>query len=330
MSIDLGDSPVGTPPSAGEQAQIRAAIGLGSSDTVEFGAFVPPSGTTAEIDAVSDAVEGQLVFDTDNKQMVRFTGSATYERISTRTLIYPDLTSEAAALTLAGSRLFESGLFAASPDVLSPQDVLVIYNSKDPGTAAGSTYFYHSGEQVAAGWYLNGAFSSTITTDIFTPDTLLRITDATDSSKTPLTFHNYISSSSFVDLASLPLKADINYSLSFALNFLDLLGGNFKIKLNYSGDLGDGSSYQITSNDLKSKTQILNYQIVNPDNLTTIALTSSSFFGVDNANFGSMGIEALLSPTTSGTLTISIAQVVTDSDMLYYDKASIKLTALSS
>ena len=52
MSIDLGNSPVGTPPTPTEQTQLRTSFGLGAADTVEFGGLVPPTGTTAEIAAI--------------------------------------------------------------------------------------------------------------------------------------------------------------------------------------------------------------------------------------------------------------------------------------
>ena len=52
MSIDLGNAPVGTPPTPTEQTQLRTSFGLGAADTVEFGGFVPPTGTTAEIAAI--------------------------------------------------------------------------------------------------------------------------------------------------------------------------------------------------------------------------------------------------------------------------------------
>ena len=81
MSIDLGNSPVGTPPTPTEQTQLRTSFGLGAADTVEFGGFVPPSGTTAEIDAVTTATVGQVMVDTDRNRSVRFTGAATYDVI---------------------------------------------------------------------------------------------------------------------------------------------------------------------------------------------------------------------------------------------------------
>ena len=78
MSIDLGNTPVGTPPTPTEQTQLRASFGLGAADTVEFGGFVPPSGTTAEIDAVTTATVGQVMIDTDKNRALRFTGAASY------------------------------------------------------------------------------------------------------------------------------------------------------------------------------------------------------------------------------------------------------------
>ena len=81
MSIDLGNTPVGTPPTPTEQTQLRTSFGLGAADTVEFGGFVPPAGTTAEIDTITTATVGQVIIDTDRNRSVRFTGAATYEYI---------------------------------------------------------------------------------------------------------------------------------------------------------------------------------------------------------------------------------------------------------
>ena len=61
-----------------DKAGIRTSAGLGTADTVEFGGFVPPSGTTAEIDAVTTAEIGAVMWDTDKNQYVRFDTSSTY------------------------------------------------------------------------------------------------------------------------------------------------------------------------------------------------------------------------------------------------------------
>ena len=78
MSIDLGNIPVGTPPTPTEQTQLRTSFGLGAADTVGFGAFVLSSGTTTEINAIADAEVGQIMIDTTLNRLVRFTGAATY------------------------------------------------------------------------------------------------------------------------------------------------------------------------------------------------------------------------------------------------------------
>jgi len=60
----------------------RTNLGLGAADTVEFGAIVPPSGTTAEIDAVTTATVGQVMVDTDRNRHVRFTGTSAYADVN--------------------------------------------------------------------------------------------------------------------------------------------------------------------------------------------------------------------------------------------------------
>ena len=102
MSIDLGNTPVGTPPTPTEQTQLRTSFGLGAADTVEFGGFVPPSGTTAEIDAVTTADIGQVMVDTDRKGQVRFTGASAYEDIG-------GLNSSAVVQVKAGASSAENG-----------------------------------------------------------------------------------------------------------------------------------------------------------------------------------------------------------------------------
>lgn len=65
-----------------DKAAIRTNAGLGATDTVSFGSFIPPSGTTAEIDAVSDATVGSIMVNTDTKDIIRFTSASAYEVVS--------------------------------------------------------------------------------------------------------------------------------------------------------------------------------------------------------------------------------------------------------
>ena len=85
MSIDLGNSPVGTPPTPTEQTQLRTSFGLGAADTVEFGGFVPPSGTTVEIDAVTTATVGSVMIDSQRNRPVFFDAVDSYKDIGSTT-----------------------------------------------------------------------------------------------------------------------------------------------------------------------------------------------------------------------------------------------------
>jgi len=108
MSIDLGNSPVGTPPTDEQKTQLRSSMGLGSADVVEFGAIVPPAGTTAEIDAVTSAVVGQVMVDTDRKLQVRFTSASAYEALGS------DLDSNSTVYVKATGTAAENGLALAA------------------------------------------------------------------------------------------------------------------------------------------------------------------------------------------------------------------------
>ena len=63
---------------ANNKESIRESAGLGANDTVEFGALIPPAGTTVEIDSVTNATVGQVMIDTERRRQVRFTGLSSY------------------------------------------------------------------------------------------------------------------------------------------------------------------------------------------------------------------------------------------------------------
>jgi hypothetical protein len=85
MSIDLGNAPVGTPPTTTEQAQLRTSFGMGAADTVEFGGLVPPTGTSAEIDSIftnSLATTNAIYFDNEKTAQYQAIDSSTKTIIS--------------------------------------------------------------------------------------------------------------------------------------------------------------------------------------------------------------------------------------------------------
>jgi len=88
MSIDLGNAPVGTPPTPTEQAQLRTSFGLGAADTVQFGGLVPPTGTTAEIESIfanSLATPDAIYYDNEKTAQYQAINSSTKKVISAAT-----------------------------------------------------------------------------------------------------------------------------------------------------------------------------------------------------------------------------------------------------
>ena len=74
----------------------RTNLELGATDTVEFGAFIPPAGTTAEIDAVTTATIGQVMVNSDTNNIVRFVTPSTYQTLTSGGKLYlntPDIGS---------------------------------------------------------------------------------------------------------------------------------------------------------------------------------------------------------------------------------------------
>jgi uncharacterized protein (TIGR02597 family) len=65
------------------------------------------------------------------------------------------------AVTLANSGLNTSGAVTASPDPENPVDTLLVYSLSNTGLnpASSSSYLYHDGSILPAGWYENGSFA---------------------------------------------------------------------------------------------------------------------------------------------------------------------------
>jgi uncharacterized protein (TIGR02597 family) len=65
------------------------------------------------------------------------------------------------AVSLANSGLNTSGAVTASPDPENPVDTLLVYSLSNTGLnpASSSSYLYHDGSILPAGWYENGTFA---------------------------------------------------------------------------------------------------------------------------------------------------------------------------
>jgi len=333
MSIDLGNNPVGTPPTPTEQTQLRASFGLGAADTVEFGALGIsqlnfPDLTTSELNAVTDATQGDTYFDSARGQFVRFTGTASYDVITSRSYEPTLKTTKGAAMTLPATRLFESGVLAASPDVFAPTDLLLIYSGKNPSATLPTYYLYHDGSQGPAGWYdANDVNSGHITSAVFTPDTLMQL--QLGGVNTPFIFDDYaINTSTSINLASASLKTGATYSFDFSVGFVDLLGSNAKITVDYDALLDSSGFLSLSNKDTRSKTTLLDAYISSPEETTELVLSTASFAGVAGSTLGMWKISGTLTPSSSGTLTINLGQGAASVNPLFFSAPSMKITML--
>ena len=334
MSIDLGNAPVGTPPTPTEQTQLRTSFGLGAADTVEFGGFVPPSGTTAEIDAVADAVVGQLMINSDSGQLIRFTGPATYEVITSAKSHKLDSVAADGTVTLLNSGFVESGLITPSPDVFTPVNVVQVFangTSLDGQNGTFTPYLYHDGAQGPAGWYDAGNPAAGLQDAVVIPaDSLLFFTSATGGTKTPMRTHFEVVSEATTPtvILSEALQAGVTYEISVKLGIGDMLNGNVSMIASYSGLFAD--SYAVfTADDLDTGARLGTFEgELLASNL--LSLSANGSYGFDSPNIGYYTLTSTVTPSTDGTFSFDIKQAVSSARPLYVGKAEITVAALTT
>lgn len=94
---------------------------------------------------------------------ITVTGSVPMEKASTAVVRYQANVAQdnfvvnpfPVPISLAQSKLMETGAVAASPDVFSPTDIVLVFNEGAAGfnVPPSSAYIYHDGTQGPAGWY---------------------------------------------------------------------------------------------------------------------------------------------------------------------------------
>jgi len=332
MSIDLGNAPVGTPPTPTEQTQLRTSFGLGAADTVEFGGFVPPSGTTAEIDAVADAVVGQVMINSDSGQLVRFTGAATYEILTAAKSHKLDSVAASGTVTLLNSGFIESGLIRPSPNVNAPLDTLTIFTG---GTSIDGqnfssfrSYFYSDGTQAPAAWY-DISLTANFDNEVIPSDSLLNFTTNSTGDKIPMRTHFEVVSEATTPtvISSEDLQAGVTYEISVKVAVGDMLNGNVSMTANYSGLFANAYSV-FTVDDLDNGSrlgtfegELLEYNLFN--------LSTGTAYGFDSPSIGYYTLTSTMTPSTSGTFTFDIKQISSSARPLYVGKAEITVSALT-
>ena len=312
----------------------RTNLELGAADAVEFGSletsqFNFPNLTTAELNAVADAIAGDTYFDSDRGQFVRFTGASSYDVITSRSYVPVLTTTQGAALTLSQTRLFESGVFAASPDVFAPTDLLVIYSGKNPASATPTSYLYHGGQQGPAGWYnANDVPGGVVTAAVFTSDTLVRL--QLSGVKTPTVTGNYIiNTTTPAVLSSAILEAGSTYEFDFSVAYVDLLGSNAVLNVDYSGLLESSGLLSLKNTDLALKADLVDISINSPEMPAKMVLNTGSFFAVAGSTFGLWSASGQVTPSSDGTLTIDLRQSGASVEPLFYSTPSSSVTLLS-
>lgn len=312
-------------------AAARTSLELGSTDTVEFGGFVPPSGTTAEIDAVTTATVGQVMINSDSGQFVQFTGSATYEVITAAKSHKLDSVTASGTVTLLNSGFVESGLITPSPDVFAPVNTVQVFaggTSLDGQNGTATVYFYHNGAMGAAGWYESGSFTAS-DSFVVPADSLLFFTSATGGTKTPMRTHFEVVSEAATPtvILSEALKAGVTYEIGVKLGVGDMLNGNVAINVGYSGLFAD--SYAVlTADDLDTGARLGTFEgELLASNL--ISLSDTGPYGFDSPNIGYYTLTSTVTPSTDGTFTFDIKQSSSSARPLYVGKAEITVAALT-
>lgn len=334
MSIDLGNNPVGSTPTDAQKTQLRSSIGLGSSDTVEFGEIATsqfnfPDLTTSELNSVNDATAGDTYFDSDRGQFVRFLSSSAYEVVSMISSVQQDTISPSSAISLQDSKFFESGLVASESNIFSPTSFVTIYSDEGFGTSANVSYVYNDGNGgvvTEAGWLdTNNPFGGVVTSPVVVPNRTYRIT--TGSDVTSFTFNKIIVSDDTPnEVFSEQLLGGSEYQIDLQCSIGDLLQGNLSIGVDYTG-LYDNSTLSCKVDDLKNKEQVcfLSGKLLKNDFLTFSSLSQA---GVDSPTLGLYTLKLIIRPASAGTFSMSARQVVPSVNPLLLGKVETTITKL--
>ena len=319
--------------SSASTTSARTNLGLGSTDTVEFGGFVPPAGTTAGIDAVTTATVGQVMINSDSGQLVRFTGAATYGAITAAKSHKLDSVAASGTVTLLNSGFIESGLIRPSPNIYAPLDTLTIFTG---GTSIDGqnyssfrSYFYSDGTGGAPEAWYDISITANFDNEVIPSDSLLNFTTNSTGDKIPMRTHFEVVSEATTPtvISSEDLQAGVTYEISIKVAVGDMLKGNVSMTANYSGlfanaysvfsvdDIGNGSRLGTFDGEL------LEYNLFN--------LATGTAYGFDSPSIGYYTLTSTVTPSTDGTFTFDIKQISSSARPLYVGKAEITVAALT-
>lgn len=272
-TIDLGDNPVGSTPTDAQKTQLRSSMGLGSSDTVEFGALVAPSGTTAEIDSITNATVGQIVIDTDRNNQVLFTGSSTYIVLGhpASAIYYVDPQNGDDSSAKIGARPFATIQAALAAGIADDPDTITIRCLKGTYSEVDAFGSLSSAREVSISFDEGCLYSNSSQSDYFINNAsgsiLLTSINGRLNFPSSLAFGFYTS--------SIPTSVKTIISLGSVSNpptsnpFISIAGSQGKVTINAEGDYGRITVSPVApfvSNSGTGEVEVnsLNYAVSNP------------------------------------------------------------------
>lgn len=313
-----------------DNAAMRDSIELGLTDTVEFGALEIsqmnfPNLTTPELNAVTNATEGDTYFDSDRGQFVRFTGAASYDVITSRIKHITDSVSPVSTLTLANSGFVDSGLLNAEANVYNPLSSVLINaggSAIDGSNATSSnSYLYHDGSQGAAGWYQTGIL--TPGDNLLIPANSLLVFTNNGAKSQMMSNFEIVSDNTYTELFAENLLAGSSYVITVGISAADMLNGNLSFKSDYSGLFGNTKAL-FTADNLQSGQRLGTFS---GDLLpsTEFPLTNVGPYAFDSPNLGYYHFTFNVTPSSAGTLSLSVKQISSNALPLYINKAEINI-----
>jgi hypothetical protein len=336
MSIDLGDNPVGSTPTDAQKTQLRSSMGLGSSDTVEFGEVSTsqlnfPNLTTSEIDAVVDATEGDTYFDSDRGQFVRFTGSSSYDVVTVRSKFTTSSAVTSSTITLSNSGFLDAGLVTSQANPFVVGSFLTIKagstNIDGSGSSSAISYFYHDGSMLgSAGWYESGTLVASDNVSV-PAGSLIQFykNNETSSLQTNL---EIVSSTSPTELVSEDLKAGSSYSISLNVPIADMLNGNVTLNSSYTGLYSEARAL-FSVDDIQSGLRLATFSGDLPTSVD-LGMDATGVFSFDSPTIGYYTFTFNITPSSDGTWSFSASQLSSNALPLYVGRVDLELNKLTS
>lgn len=290
---------------------IKNTIDLGNTSSpvfqsIDVSQLTFPDLTTAELDGVLDANVGDVYFDTDRGQFVRFTSNSSYDTVgSVGAEVTVDNSSGASSITLANSG-FNPNLIDTETNPSAPTKTLnIIPSNPNIDAGGGTTYFYWGGGSgMSAGWYATGSFAASNSV-VISPDSTLKFNNGADKATTTIKY-GLASTTTKQNLFTKTLKQGVKTEITLDFDCIDALGSNLELSVDFT------STYTSSFAELEVKDVTSKEVITNPrgsiSQAQLITLNGNTF--ASSPNIGRYKLTLLIEPAGNGVLTVSAGQLL--------------------